>query len=72
LGPTIDTLAKEFSGKAVVAKVKVDDARKLSGEYKIEYLPTLIFFKDGKEVDRIVGSKSKEELAEKIKSLSGS
>ncbi len=55
LAPTISKLAAEYNGKAVVAKVDIDNFKELGTKYKISSIPCVIFFKDGKEVDRIVG-----------------
>lgn len=55
LAPTIDKLADQYEGKAVVGKVDVDDNQALAMEYGVMSIPTVIFFKDGKEVDRKVG-----------------
>jgi thioredoxin 1 len=55
LAPTIGKLADEYKGKAIVAKVNVDKLGELSGKYKIRGIPCVILFKNGKEVDRIVG-----------------
>ena len=55
LAPTISKLADEYSGKAIVAKINVDKFGELSSKYKVRGIPCVILFKDGKEVDRIVG-----------------
>ena len=55
LAPTINKIADEYSEKAIVAKVNVDKLGKLSSKYKISGIPCIILFKDGKEVERIVG-----------------
>ncbi len=71
LGPMIEELAQEYEGKAVVGKLNVDDAQEISREYEISGIPALLFFKGGKEVDRIVGVKPKSVIAEKLDSLIG-
>ena len=48
-------LATEFDGRAVVAKLNADDYPEILGHYGIMGIPTLIYFKDGEEVDRVVG-----------------
>ena len=55
LSPVIDEIASEMEGKAIIAKVDSDQVGELCVDYNIKLLPTLVFFKDGKEVDRIVG-----------------
>ena len=55
LAPVIDDLAGRYEGKAVIGKVNVDDEQALAGEYGVMSIPTVIFFKDGKEIGRKVG-----------------
>ena len=55
LAPTIDKLAEQYDGKAVVGKVNVDDEQALAVQYGVMSIPTLVYFKDGKEVERKVG-----------------
>ncbi len=69
--PVIDGLAGEMEGRAVVAKLNVDDAPKIAGQYNVSSIPTIIIFKDGKEVDRVVGVHSQAELAKKLAGLAG-
>lgn len=69
LGPTIEELAREYEGKAVVGKLNVDDAQEISREYEISGIPALLFFKGGQEVDRLVGVQPKSEIAAKLDSL---
>ena len=66
LGPIIEDVATEFEGKAVVGKVDVDNNQKSSVEYGIRNIPTLLIFKNGQVVDKIVGVNSKEFIAEKL------
>lgn len=67
LGPVIEELAREFEGKAKVGKVNVDENRQLALKFGIMSIPALLFFKDGKEVERLIGLQSKEVLVEKLK-----
>ncbi|WP_193214316.1 thioredoxin [Luteolibacter marinus] len=62
LGPVIDQIAAEQQGKALVAKVNVDDARDLAGRYGIRSIPTLIVFRDGQPVQRLQGVQAKERI----------
>lgn len=55
LGPVIEKLAEKYEGKAVVGKVNTDEEQELSMGFGITGIPTVIFFKDGKEIDRLVG-----------------
>ena len=69
LSPTVDDIAAEFEGRAVVAKCNVDDCEDIAFKYGIRNIPTLIFFKDGQMVDRMVGIVPKDEIAAKLESL---
>ena len=62
VGPIIEELANEYSGKVMFAKVNTDENSDLSMDYNIMSIPTLILFKDGKSVDKIIGALPKEEL----------
>ena len=55
LGPVIEDLAGRYEGKAVVGKVNTDEEQELAIRYSVMNIPTVIFFKDGKEIDRKVG-----------------
>ena len=55
LAPTIEKLGEEFEGKAVVGKVDVDENQNLAGKFGVMSIPTVIVFKNGKEVARKVG-----------------
>jgi thioredoxin 1 len=66
LTPTIEKLAKDYTGKANIAKVNVDKFGELSGEYKVSGIPCVILFKDGKEVDRIVGKRSEKDYTDAL------
>ncbi|OGD53336.1 thioredoxin [Candidatus Beckwithbacteria bacterium RBG_13_35_6] len=58
--PVIDELAEEYKGKAVIFKVNVDEEQELAQKFGVMSIPTVILFKDGKEVDRQVGFPGKE------------
>ncbi len=66
LGPTVDDIAKEYEGKVTVVKCNVDDCEDIAVEYGIRNIPTLIFFKDGQLVDRLVGAVPKSEITGKL------
>ena len=55
LGPVIESLAEKYEGKAVVGKVNTDEEQELAMGFGITGIPTVIFFKGGKEIDRLVG-----------------
>ena len=66
LGPIIEEVAADFEGKAIVGKVDVDNNQQVSVDYGIRNIPTVLIFKNGEEVDKIVGVASKEVIAEKL------
>jgi thioredoxin 1 len=59
LAPTLETLAKEFDGKVTFVKLDIDESPSIAEQYGIEGVPTLMFFKGGEPVDRIVGLQPK-------------
>lgn len=62
LAPTIDELAQEYSGKAKVGKVNVDQNSGLAEKYGIRSIPTIIIFKNGQVAEQTVGVQSKQAL----------
>ncbi|MFD2117073.1 thioredoxin [Paenibacillus yanchengensis] len=64
--PIVEELATEMDGKAVVAKINVDEQPELASQFGVMSIPTLIMFKDGKPVDKMVGLQSKDALKTKI------
>jgi thioredoxin 1 len=69
MGPSIDELAVEYEGKALIGKVDVEENNDLAEKYAIRSVPTIIFFKDGEMVDKMVGLQSKAVLEARIKEL---
>ena len=69
IAPAIEELAADFDGKAKVVKVNVDEQPKLAQEYGVRSIPTLLFFRDGKVAEQLVGAAQKDALAEKLNSL---
>jgi len=66
LGPTVDQLASDFDGRAVVGKLNVDDNPGVAGKFQIRGIPTLLLFKDGSIAETVVGLAGKEDLARMI------
>lgn len=66
ISPIVETLAKEYEGKAKIAKLDVDANPYITSKFGVRNLPTLLFFKDGKVVDKIVGAVAKKAMAEKL------
>lgn len=55
LGPVIEELGNEYEGRALVAKVNVDEEPDLARQFGVMSIPTVVYLKDGKEIDRSVG-----------------
>lgn len=66
LAPSVDALATEFDGRAVVGKMDVDENPNVPGRYAIRGIPTLLLFKNGEVAETIVGLRPKEEIAKMI------
>ena len=66
VGPIVDELATELEGKAVVGKVNVDSNSDTPLTYGIRSIPTLLIFKNGEIVDKLVGAVPKSQLLEKL------
>lgn len=69
LGPTIEEIAKEYEGRAFVGKCNVDDNSGVAGQFRIMSIPALLFFKDGKLVDRLVGAQPKANITAKLDAI---
>ncbi|NLU50425.1 MAG: thioredoxin [Syntrophomonadaceae bacterium] len=66
VGPVVEEIAEEYAGRLKVGKVNVDENRDLATRYGIMSIPTLIVFKNGKEIQRIVGYRGKQGIVEVI------
>lgn len=66
IAPIIDSLAKEFAGKAVIGKLNVDENQQTAARFGVQSIPTLLVLKNGHEVDRIIGAQPKEAIARKL------
>jgi len=69
LAPIIEEIAKEFEGKAKIGKLNVFENQETADKYQIFSIPTIIIFKNGKEIERAVGLRPKEVIADKLNSL---
>lgn len=69
LAPTVDEVAAEYEGKAEILKCNVDDCEDIAAQYGIRSIPTLLFFKGGQVVDRLVGAVPKAQITSKIDAL---
>lgn len=69
ISPIVGEIADEFAGRAKVAKVNVDDAPALAERYGIQGIPTLLYFRDGRVVDQVMGGAAKGDLAGKLEKV---
>lgn len=66
LTPVLEKVSKDVQGQAVIAKLDIDHAQRIASTYKVTSVPTLILFKEGKEVGRLVGLRDAETVKEFI------
>src|SRR6185369_15427791 len=66
IGPAVEELANDYEGKAVVAKLNVDENQQTTVKYGVRSIPTLLVFKKGQVVDKQVGAVPKSVLAQKL------
>lgn len=71
IGPVIEELAGTYQGKVKMSKLNVDDHPTVAGRFHVMNIPTLLLFKGGEEVDRIVGVVPKEELSRRLDAMIG-
>ena len=69
VSPIIDELANEYAGRVNIGKMNVDENDDVVAQFGIRNIPTVLFFKDGQMVDKIVGAMPKDKFVEKIESL---
>ncbi|MCP4540751.1 MAG: thioredoxin [Chloroflexi bacterium] len=69
LAPTVDQLAQEFAGRAVVAKLDVDANQMTAQRYGVMSIPTLLLFRNGQEVDRVMGAQPAHVLRQRLEAL---
>ena len=69
ISPIVEELSEEFKGRVDVFKCDVDENSDIVAEYGVRNIPTLIFIKEGKLVDKLVGATTKSAIIEKINSL---
>ena len=65
----IEEIAKEYENKLKISKVNVDENPNISKDQKIESIPMLVFFKDGKRIDEFIGAYDKETIIDKIEEV---
>ena len=69
IGPILNELAAEYAGRLTIAKLNTDDHQRSMVQLGVQGLPTLIIFKDGREVERLVGARSKRHYQERFDQL---
>ena len=69
VAPIISELAEKYDGKVVVGKCDVEENEDLAAEFGIRNIPTILFFKNGQVIDKIVGAQSKARIQEKFETL---
>ena len=69
VAPIISKLAEKYDGKIVVGKCDVEDNDSLAAEYNIRNIPTILFFKNGQPIDKVVGAVGEAKLDEKFQAL---
>ena len=69
IAPVVEELAAEYEGKVVIGKCNVDENSEVPVQFGIMSIPTLLFFKNGELVDRLVGNMPKANIAQKLDSL---
>ncbi|MCQ2337217.1 MAG: thioredoxin [Paludibacteraceae bacterium] len=69
VGPIIESLAKDYEGKALIGKVDIEENTDLTDKYGIRNVPTVLFFKNGQLVDKQVGAGPRNIYEDKIKAL---
>ncbi len=69
VAPLVEELATEYEGQAIIGKVNVEEEDDLVAQFGIRNIPTILYFKDGAVVDKVVGAVSKSELEGKLKAI---
>lgn len=69
VGPIVDRLAGQYEGKAIVGKVNIDEEMELAQQYGVSTIPSLLFFRNGKVVNTLVGARSEGEYQEALNEL---
>ncbi len=66
VAPVLEDLAREMAGRIRVAKLNVDENPVTAARFNIQSIPAMVIFKDGREVDRIIGAQPKSEIARRL------
>ena len=62
VSPVVEQIATEYAGRVKVGKINIDESRIIASEYAIQSIPTLLIFKGGKLIDRLIGAMPKKEI----------
>ena len=69
IAPTLEALSQEYAGRVTIAKVNVDEEPVLAGRYQIRSIPTMLFLKNGRVVDQVVGAVPRAQLTKRMDAL---
>jgi len=69
IAPVVERLAEKYAGRLKVAKLDVDSNQELAIRYQVMSIPTLLFFKNGQVVDRVIGAVREQEIVQRIEAL---
>ena len=68
IAPVLEEIAQEYEGKAKIVKINIDDNQNTPAQFGVRSIPTLILFKNGQEVEKIIGAQGKDKLTALIDS----
>jgi len=68
IAPVLEEIAQEYDGKAKIVKINIDDNQNTPAQFGVRSIPTLILFKNGNEVEKVIGAQSKDKLKAMIDS----
>ena len=69
IAPHLDRIAEDYGDKIRIRKVDIEEERALAEKYRVESIPTLMFFKDGKLVDQLIGARPPKEITSRLDNL---
>jgi thioredoxin 1 len=69
IAPVLEEIAQEYEGKAKIVKINIDDNQNTAAQFGVRSIPTLILFKSGNEVEKIIGAQGKDKLTALIDSV---
>ncbi len=69
IAPSVEQLSEEYEGKAIVGKVDIDNNQEVARKFQIRNIPTILFFKNGSVIDKVVGAAPKRKIENKLKKI---